>query len=55
MVGSGQKEDYVGDAAMARRGVLLIKYPLEHGIGRFNSSFVLQYSLLPFVSSSQRV
>eukprot|EP00187_Rhodella_violacea_P007100 CAMPEP_0174886336 /NCGR_PEP_ID=MMETSP0167-20121228/1580_1 /TAXON_ID=38298 /ORGANISM="Rhodella maculata, Strain CCMP736" /LENGTH=248 /DNA_ID=CAMNT_0016122285 /DNA_START=65 /DNA_END=807 /DNA_ORIENTATION=- len=32
MVGAGQKEDYVGDAAMARRGVLTIKYPLEHGI-----------------------
>uniref|UniRef100_A0A7S0ZHH6 Actin n=1 Tax=Timspurckia oligopyrenoides TaxID=708627 RepID=A0A7S0ZHH6_9RHOD len=32
MVGAGQKDDYVGDAAMARRGVLIIKYPLEHGI-----------------------
>jgi actin-related protein len=32
MVGTGQKDEYVGDAAMARRGVLLIKYPLEHGI-----------------------
>lgn len=32
MVGAGAKEEYVGDAAMARRGVLFIKYPLEHGI-----------------------
>lgn len=32
MVGSGTKDEYVGDAAMARRGVLIIKYPLEHGI-----------------------
>lgn len=32
MVGTGQKDEYIGDAAMARRGVLLIKYPLEHGI-----------------------
>jgi len=32
MVGSGAKDEYIGDAAMARRGVLLIKYPLEHGI-----------------------
>ena len=32
MVGTGQKDEYVGDAAMARRGVLKIKYPLEHGI-----------------------
>nr|WDY79016.1 actin protein 1 [Gracilariopsis lemaneiformis] len=32
MVGTGQKDEYVGDTAMARRGVLIIKYPLEHGI-----------------------
>jgi len=32
MVGTGSKDVYVGDAAMARRGVLVIKYPLEHGI-----------------------
>ena len=32
MVGAGAKDEYVGDAAMARRGVLKIKYPLEHGI-----------------------
>lgn len=32
MVGTGQKDQYVGDGAMARRGVLIIKYPLEHGI-----------------------
>lgn len=32
MVGTGNKDEYVGDAAMARRGVLIIKYPLEHGI-----------------------
>ncbi|KAK1865638.1 hypothetical protein I4F81_008167 [Pyropia yezoensis] len=32
MIGTGSKDEYVGDAAMARRGVLVIKYPLEHGV-----------------------
>lgn len=32
MVGNGAKDEYVSDAAMARRDVLRIKYPLENGI-----------------------
>lgn len=32
MIGVEENEDYIGDAAQARRGVLTIKYPLEHGI-----------------------
>jgi actin-related protein len=32
MVGMSNKDAYVGDEAMARRGILSIKYPIEHGI-----------------------
>ena len=32
MAGVSHKESYIGDEAQTRRGVLTLKYPIEHGI-----------------------
>ena len=52
MVGMDQKDSYVGDEVQSKRGVLTLKYPIEHGIvTNWDDTERIWYA--PFATSSE--
>jgi actin len=47
MVGAGQRDNYVGDEAQAKRGILALKYPIEASVT--HNPVVFKYWIHPFL------